>query len=373
MPKKKKKSKRTKLRNRRKTSYKLSTHRRDRRRLIGLGAAGLIVAIGGGLVYHLSGPDEEKSEESPDNRWDFIFDPEYKFASTDLYHISRNTTRIGEHRTLTRGISDAQQLVNQHSPYIQAVLDQNGWERKDVDFVVSRELRAVPLDTRHVGNMLDYCRTAEEFLHDNIEGLLQDRVVWTHVETRGNYETGLHQKGLLCEKQVQIIRIKIKHTSGYSQETGSVGIVKGSSARVSSVPGGFDLGEWNLLLGRDELIINAPFSEIVPLSAYRAKNNYMLQLLREGSDAYDEADKSLEAMSEGISHVLAKKLITELGIPNGLETIERTNTETNNAQNNQSYLYVPQAIAWVERNGVQEAFDLYMESPAKFMETIRRS
>lgn len=75
-----------------------------------------------------------------------------------------------------------------------------------------------------------------------------------------------------------------------------------------------------------------------------------------------------EAISEAISYKLGLKISKELGIPNGKNLVESSMVGIDHFP---QYKYVPRAVKWVEKNGIQSAFDLYMESPKKFMDKIR--
>ena len=38
--------------------------------------------------------------------------------------------------------------------------------------------------------------------------------------------------------------------------------------------------------------------------------------------------------------------------------------------NNSVYVHVPKSLAWMKKNGIHAAIDLYMDSPQKFMKAV---
>ena len=74
-----------------------------------------------------------------------------------------------------------------------------------------------------------------------------------------------------------------------------------------------------------------------------------------------------ETFAEGLSYVLSSELANDLNIPNGFEIITGIQ---NRLKNDPRYQFVPQSITWIQKNGVQNAFDLYSESAEKYMTAL---
>ncbi len=72
-------------------------------------------------------------------------------------------------------------------------------------------------------------------------------------------------------------------------------------------------------------------------------------------------------MSEDLSASMVRKAVVGFSAPYDLSLVDAKGASL---AGNPVYSRVPEADAWITRNGMQAAFDMYMESPGKFMQAI---
>ncbi len=123
-----------------------------------------------------------------------------------------------------------------------------------------------------------------------------------------------------------------------------------------------NLTQYYLHIVSDPVTLYSPISEYLPFITGQAD-------LKPSTIADQDANaKRDETICEAISNIVALKAAKEFSVPNGVEIIQQA---YNNLIKIPIYDEVPLAKAWIKKNGLQNGFDLYMESPIKFMEKIK--
>ncbi len=221
----------------------------------------------------------------------------------------------------------------------------------------------VPEEDRYAYPLLEYCRKAVEFLYERLEGLKEYDIRWTVVENR-SYEKDFGGRGFIGNSSYDVrwVNIRDLKTGKIISKTGGTIYLREGFGILSTNPKTHKLSGWFLFISTGRSAIVSPFSEVMPLTTIESASRYRNKT---GSPAL--AMKADEALVEGISYMLAGEISEKLGIPNGYERVEDMKE---NLLVRPEYEYLRQSIEWIKRNGIQKAFDLYMEDPGKFLSAI---
>ncbi len=249
-------------------------------------------------------------------------------------------------------------------------LIKEGIERQNPDlgenFTVhlTRQRYAVPEETPFSSQLLRYCKTAEGYLHRRLSGLRKANIDWTVIKVGDDYshEKKYHQKGFVGKFLYDVIRGRVTSNENPSKNF-TVVRTQGVHRSELAIDGTKEdpLKSWLIFINSGGGAIASPFSEIIPLTIFERMLKYEEQV------GLDYALQSMEAVSEGISYVLSLDIVRELNIPNGIKHIKESSKYLTGIK----YQDVPQAIAWIQKNGPQSALDLYQEHPQKFMDAIK--
>ena len=199
-------------------------------------------------------------------------------------------------------------------------------------------------------------------LYSKIKGLKPIDLNFVLISNAKSYEDDFEGKIFLLNSCYEIIRAKL-----YNKDTKvepelpfefPVGI-KPFSGGLHSRPEGFKpyvIGT----VGRCALTV--PFSEILPYTMGELPN----YIAYKKSVGPFPAAQIEEALEEGIAHILMEK--NELGVPNAdkYEKYLLTGFES------KRYMYANRAIKFIKKVGMQNAFDLFAESPVKFKSELEK-
>ena len=238
-----------------------------------------------------------------------------------------------------------------------------GNRRNNYKIELTRQRYGVPEEPEFVQQLLKYCRTAEQFLYAHLPKLERFHINWTVIKRGDNYskKEDFNGKGLIGKALYEVIRYR-----GINADTKNQDFIMVKSEGFIQSFLNMDVTDdslkyWNLFIGSGPNALAAPFSEIIPLSLYRQLYKYREIMGVDGSR------NAMEAVSEGISHLISLEIVKELSIPHGRKIVEDS---TNNLVGS-IYRDVPDAIKWMERNGIQRGLELYMADPIKFMDAIK--
>lgn len=228
-------------------------------------------------------------------------------------------------------------------------------------YLIYSQFYGIPEQNHIAKNLVRYCRLAEDFLYQNLKGLDKHSIDWTVLSPDDNYTEGFNQKGFVGMFLYRIDRIKAVNAENNERNFEFSGVIgkEGSKIDIYFV-NNQSIDTFYLFIGSGPTAITTPFAEILPLSVFKKSLEYEKEV---GSLLAQQAG---EAITESLAIVLGIKMSEEYLIPKGVELVEREAKRSDD-----KYRYVPLARKWIEQNGMQRAFDLYMESPAKFMRAIR--
>lgn len=220
----------------------------------------------------------------------------------------------------------------------------------------------VPENAVFSKQLLEYCKNAEKLLRDRVKGLDFPSLDWVVLSHGDNYKRDVQNKALIGNSLYDVLRTRVINDRNESQR-----FVIGDRKHRSGSYATLDDPKTELVepryafIGTGPSAIVAPFSEIIPLATdARARKAF-----RDN----DEFHQAQETLSEGVAYVLSYEMVQKYNIPGGAKHIEFVHS---NIASNPRYKYVPQAIKWIQKHGLQAAFDLYMKDPGKFMEQIKQ-
>jgi hypothetical protein len=308
----------------------------DRRKLLAsLGAGALTV-----LVPHNQ------------SKWDFLFDNKSRDVNPPESKINNDYVEVSRHE-----LSEADLLT---LPWLEKTVLGDMGRRGYVPgkFVIEGPLidYAVPEDF-FSGQLKEYCESAQKFLNSRIKGI-NSQVEWI-APKKGDDLGNLVRKGIVCDSRMICIEAKIMNPSDrkllFESKYGEV-------RKGGCVSSNVDNNTSYLFVSTGHSAIMSPFSEMIAMATTEKIRNRSTQNLA-------EATIINEALHDGISTVLSSEFARIKKIPRAQEMIEK------NLKDNISlslYAYLPKSIAWIQRNGVQNAYDLYMRDPQKYLDAIRK-
>lgn len=324
-----------------------------RRLFVWGGGLGVVSLATGGILF------SRRSSTTDD------FLKEEYVPPSDLNQLIATTVPIGGEYLRRRLLGDQIfEVVPQQRDSILTHLSETGSSIEDIALELTREKRAVPVNPKYARGLEDYCRAAIEFLYSHLEGLRHLDINWIAVKSGDDYRTGFEGKSFLCEKFIEVDYTYLKHVpSGTKREIyRQIGIGHGSKGVILTRTDSSGNHVWDIVLARDSSALVAPFAEVLPLMTYQITRKYI------DSVGEDQGMAAEEAVTEGISYVLGRQFARERKVPYSESRIEASYKLL---ERTPVYRDVTRAIRWIQRNGVQEAFNLYMQNPGNFVRAIQ--
>ncbi|MBW2982428.1 hypothetical protein KY343_06115 [Candidatus Woesearchaeota archaeon] len=306
-----------------------------------------------------------------DDKWDFLARNEWHEIILDYRDILKRYSPIGPELQI-KNESELAKIKKEANPILDHQIKIRGFDLPgNYDVKAYSQLFSVPDRKEFREPALEYCKTAFEFLynHPRLSGLVKPSLEWITVQ-RTNYEKGFDGNGFIGNSYYDMQKLKVVNKSNPKQyfeyqkpipahACGSRLVVAERDKKDGS------LKSWFIYISAIEphVLLSAPFSELTPLTIDSATVKY------EDEVGTEKAKQAGETISEGLSHLLALELSDELGIPNGKRLARES---INKVRNYGKYRYLPNSVAWIRKNGMQAALDLYLESPRKFMEAVMK-
>lgn len=291
--------------------------------------------------------------------------PQWSFV--DRLKIPRNGRDVKTYVALgPEGPSTFESIPPETLPLVKSPLNRIGYNPQVHKIEVTAQYYGVPDEEGYTKPLLEYCRKAEELLKSKLRGLKSVGIDWVVLHNTGSFTSGINNKGFVgnsyyIRNGVRVVGISDKK-------------IYGSFNAYTHMEGGFSLAfetgvsktkEQFLFVGCGPSSLNSAIAEILHLFTLpRMEQGYKKDFL-----SLEEAVLTNEALAEGVSYFLAGDLIRGLSIPNGQTIVNET---IRLMANRPEHRYVKESIAWIQRNGVQQAYDLYMKSPREFRNAISR-
>ncbi|MGD8591723.1 MAG: hypothetical protein PVF82_02765 [Gammaproteobacteria bacterium] len=247
-----------------------------------------------------------------------------------------------------------------------------GWQ-EDYKVGFTYQHYGVPDDSEQTIPLLKYCHDAGEYSHAKLQDIFDEKVTWDRL-THEKSVVGLPAfHGFVGRYTYYVTRAVISGGQGSTDlpylvqswpvERAIHYIVAGNTAVPKP-----KRGTLYIIPGTTSLV--APFSELLHLTFHEPSQRYAAELAEtmQEDQAHEQARIAGETVNEAVAIVLASEFIKKLGQSDRLSTIHFM---ANNLAD--TYHYLPKAIAFVKRTSVQNAVDIYFDSPAKFMARIENA
>ncbi|MBI4153071.1 hypothetical protein HY497_00985 [Candidatus Woesearchaeota archaeon] len=340
---------------------------RDRRRLLG-SAAGAGIALIGGLAYILLDTGGKRSSYDPSQPWVFTqrSNDEITYSRQHWTEIEKAFVPVGPEIVLSEKNPRFKEKSLPDSLILEEIT-KAGMPRSDkYDILIKEQQFMVPDDPFITQSVVRYCDEAADYLysHPELSRLKREAVTWVPVQLGDDYKSNFGRKIFIGHSYflVQKVYASIPGKEGEIMLVGrshhKAGAFLGTDRDIS---GSMDL--WYILISAayPSVVLNAPFSELIPVAMTVPSVRYEQQHGAERTILLDEA------LSEAMSHVLAKELCEKLKIPRGAELVEEGWQKVKDIVR---YRLMPNALKLVREIGIGKAFDLYMEDPNKFEKAL---
>ncbi len=243
--------------------------------------------------------------------------------------------------------------------------------RDDYEVGFTYQHYGVPDDSEHTGPLLEFCREAGEYARSRLSELFAAEITWQSLPW-DDPVIGLSAfQGYVGRYTYYVTRAVVLNGDTISDlpylvqawpvERAIHYIVSGDNPRPQR-------GTLYIIPGTTSLV--APFSEPLHLTFHEPSQRYAAELSDTLSEdqARETARIAGETINEAAAIVLASEYLQQTGRSERLSKVQFM------AENlADSYCHLPKAIAFMRRNSVQNAVDLYFDSPAKFMAYIENA
>ncbi len=346
-----------------------------RRLMIGTLATFGLAALGYGIVQQPFGQVKPvqsiyRKAELPafaeDSRWDFLHVP-IELKALPLNDVLAMSIPLGSPKVMGASSVDyARAASTLKSIDLDQIVASKGFEKGPVyDVIPTIQPYGVPLDERAAAAFVDYCIAAVDFLYESVRGLSPINIEWVVVMPGDNLGVSNNERGFIVRDVYMVSRAVITNRNKMEQTfTLNLSYSHFNGSMLYSKFDAFNRHEWwSILMGSGTTAIDAAISEPLHLTTSPVGNRH----LKESRD-YKGSYLAEETLVHSISHLLSNELSGRLNIPAAGEII---NDVQAGAIAQVNYALIPRGIDFIRRTSIQAAFDLYMDSPQKYLEAIR--
>jgi len=238
-------------------------------------------------------------------------------------------------------------------------------------YIISSEMFAVPDEPRFTKSVISFMRNAVDFLYTNVRRLdgSYAAIKWTPVAAGEDYSEGFDTRGFVGKGFYEVMYLSVADRE--RAEKGDLSTNKhvatspsfsyGSLDRMVNLQGGSDKRAWFLFVPTNDNAIYAPFAHVMALSTHTVTKKY--------AENVGAANARLagRTVSVALSASMAREAIKRYDVPYDERLVGLKLASL--AVNPDDRLVVA-ADEWVKSHGVQAAYDMYMESPERFMRAI---
>jgi hypothetical protein len=226
----------------------------------------------------------------------------------------------------------------------------------------------VPDNREQTDPLLAYCQDASEFAHTKLLDMFTAQVNWQPLTHDDAVIGSSAFRGFVGRYTYYVMRAVVLNGESNSDLPYLVQarpVERAIHYIVSSETAAPKRGTLYIIPGTTSLV--APFSELLHLTFHEPSQRYAAELAEELSDdlAQERARIAGETVNEAAAIVLATEFLQKMGHGRRLSTVKAMADNLSD-----SYGYLPKAIEFMRRNSVQNAVDMYVDSPAKFMASI---
>jgi hypothetical protein len=291
------------------------------------------------------------------DRWNFLKDTE-KLPMQDPDDIRESYAQIGP-------VDDLDELDcgNVKQKIMPTIIKEARKEGLAACRVISEQSTyGVSASAGTVKEVMEYAVQAYTFMKSSIKGIVPFTLEWVLFKDTDNYSQVPHNKAFIGKGFYTLYYHEVRTLQGaHCFELQTINPQRGGFFR-------FDSKNQNIkphaFISTGRSALRTPFSELLPLTTYSNIRKY------DSLVGLCEAAKADETFVEAASQVLAEKLVQELHVPSGLSLVQKEFSD--GIKVNPLYNQVAQSQQWIKVHGLQNAFDLYMDSPAKYLAAIKK-
>ena len=308
--------------------------------------------------------------------WRFL-DRSYKLEekSVSWRFVDENCVPWAQ-RGVARSGKTIAELKKNLLPKISAHMRSQGKNPTDYNLLPIRQDYGLPCkDQESAQDLLAFCKNALDYLYTRLPQIVQ--IPFKHVIMEpGKDYSKTHQTIFIGDTGYTMYRIyshkkemKIENIEPLENLlpfaiTASPSV--GCKAFLKHTPGDrTQIEQYNVFVSNSPYALLGIPSEVIPRTTMPVSMELTSRL---GRDMATMAD---ETIVEGISTLLVREMIDEFQIPNGHQLMEAVRKYM--FANASVYRYVPQSTRWLEKNGIENGLELYMEDPIKFILAIKKA
>ncbi len=336
--------------------------RRILKLLAGTAAAAATTPFWVWLADSFSSGQSHSTEPVTYDRWGFLGKIDPTDYTVDLYELTLAQRANYVQLDAVNPMSPDSQALKESKPVANLLLNQareKGWKNPVVNFTETRYGQVDrPSRSRAYA---EYIALAGEFLFEKLPRLPRERMDGVILKPGDDYSRNAKGKAF-----IGLVYHTVRRVTVADRDTGE-GILKeqysasAGSITVMDRTAQSDKPDYFIFFGLGSSAVQSTFSELIPVATRRTVREHFK------TAGLERSVTAAEAISEGLSYLLAQELVEKLGIPGGQELLDKPVS----AAHDKRYRYVPQSIAWLRKNGMQKGLDIYMQNPERFMKLIK--
>ncbi len=213
----------------------------------------------------------------------------------------------------------------------------------------------VPVAEEFAASSLRYAKRAEEFLYSSLKCVAQLPWEWTGVKPGQSFVEGYDGKAFIADATFRVaIFLTGPCKAGmaqYSQGGRFVSYLNENTGKIDF--------RYLIITAGPEMLISV-FSEILPLTTRPHLSGFAKK------HGIEETQAAAEAIEEGLSYHLARRMMKKLKIPSSI--LENYLDEFSQKE---PYKYLRSAIEFIEKTGLQESLSLFIGDPERFYAEVK--
>lgn len=332
--------------------------------------AGLGLAAAGISAPYLITTSHSKEMPTPrQDPWDHLYGEyliEYDFEKAMRAKVP---IPLGTPTTMTSGNPIIDEVRRSIPPQVlkDTVKAVFGTQRPPLTFLVKEQHYAIPDSSDRSERLKDYAIHCISYIQHRLPTLPRLDLDWVVVDSQDDFSKGYDHKGFVFRQHLFVRSVYATPTPrDESSHRLLMDLTFNTDGGRAIHKGKESLGVTSRYLaicpGRGG--INVPFSEYIPLALADYDFPFVLQ-----SKDRTQYEQIMEAFQESIAYLLGQEMVDKLGIPHGKKRLD-DDLQAVLSTGNYHYKYVRKAIDWALQNGIDNAVELYLESPYKFRDAI---
>jgi hypothetical protein len=272
-------------------------------------------------------------------------------------HVERNYPAISPKMDIRKSPApwDPVNQREQINGFLSSELSRRGFKSKAFLAKGTNQWFGIPDEPHLVEHVIDYSRKALDFMYGQEPWLKRVELKWTPLTGKESHELDYHGRAFVG-KGVCVVQSVTATGKEYPAESLSI-------TRNVNKAGGYNVrfpdGSWFVFIPCNSHALEAVFSETLPF-CHPNRNTKS----REELERIIIEDETLE---EAASYLMSSMVATKFRVPGGPDAIK---SDLRRIEIFPRYKHVRLSIAYMDKNGIKAAWDLFTESPKKYMTAI---